>query len=62
MPDKGIPPEVLAEYVEDECPTCGAYILNPALHAQWHEHIQSSLRNLGERADRYKPPPVYGGR
>lgn len=49
-----IPPEVLAEYVDDECPTCGAWVLNVPLHAQWHIDIKT-------RADRYVDPPRYGG-
>lgn len=49
-----IPPEVLASYVDDECPTCGAYILNPALHESWHRQILDAARS-------YVDPPRYGG-
>lgn len=44
----------LVESVEDECPICGAWMLNPALHRDWHQKIW-------EEASRYKDPPRYGG-
>lgn len=53
--------EVLAAQVDDECPTCGAYVLNPALHRDWHGHLRAALNDLGRRADAYKDPPRYGG-
>ena len=40
------------EQVDDECPTCGAYVLNHALHRDWH-------RTIRDEARRYKPPPTY---
>ena len=44
--------DVLVASVEDECPTCGAYVLNHALHRDWHADIS-------RRADSYSPPPTY---
>lgn len=44
----------LVASVDDECPTCGAYMLNPELHANWH-------RDIARRADSYVSPPTYGG-
>lgn len=46
--------DTLVASVEDECPTCGAYVLNHALHANWH-------RDIAEAASSYVSPPVYGG-
>lgn len=48
----------LVEAVQDECPTCGAYVLNPALHSDWHRTLREQLFKVGQ----YVPPPTYGGR
>lgn len=50
----------LVEQVEDECPTCGAWMLNPALHKEWHAKLRLRLQELEVEASRYKSPPVYG--
>lgn len=44
----------LADAVEDECPTCGAWMLNPQLHHDWHERLNVEVR-------KYREPPRYGG-
>lgn len=53
--------DTLVASVEDECPTCGAYMLNPALHESWHHNLSDRLRAISEKAGRYVSPPVYGG-
>lgn len=56
------PIDPLVESVEDECPTCGAWMLNPALHRNWHADTISRFHAIAAEARRYKSPPVYGGR
>lgn len=45
----------LVAAIEDECPKCGAYVLNQALHADWHVHLRKAIENAGE----YKPSSLY---
>lgn len=52
----------LTDAVEDECPTCGAYMLNPALHRDWHADTDRRFRTIDAEARRYRPSPRYGGR
>lgn len=52
----------VVEQVEDECPKCGAYVLNHALHAEWHRHLRLAVEEAQAEAKRYKSPPRYGGR
>lgn len=49
----------LADQVEDECPMCGAYMLNPALHRDWHLSIATQLQAIENEARAWKPPPTY---
>jgi hypothetical protein len=51
----------LVESVEDECPTCGAWMLNPALHRDWHKKQDQRFHEIAREASRYKSPPTYGG-
>lgn len=51
----------LTEGVEDECPTCGAWMLNPQLHKNWHADTDRRFRMIDAEARRYKDPPRYGG-
>ncbi len=54
--------DAVVEAVQDECPTCGAYVLNPALHRDWHQQWRQRMSEVAAEASRYKSPPVYGGR
>lgn len=51
----------LVEFVQDECPTCGAYMLNPALHADYHARLRQQFIDLDRLARQYVSPPRYGG-
>jgi len=55
----GIDPVV--EEVADECGTCGAYVLNHALHKDFHARQKRQFEHLDELARRHVPPPTYGG-
>jgi hypothetical protein len=50
----------LVEQVQDECPTCGAYVLNEALHRDFHRRQREQFINLDQLARRYVDPPRYG--
>lgn len=52
----------VVEQVDDECPTCGAWMLNPALHADFHRRQREQFEHLDALARRYVSPPRYGGR
>lgn len=52
----------VVEQVNDECPKCGAYVLNKALHEDWHMHLRAAIEEAQAEARRYKSPPRYGGR
>lgn len=54
----GIDPVV--EEVSDECPTCGAYVLNQALHEDFHRRQRQQFEHLDALARRYVEPPRYG--
>jgi hypothetical protein len=53
------PHDALVDFVEDECPTCGAYMLNPAIHRDWHEKQRRQFGQLDEAAHAYRPAPRY---
>lgn len=57
--DEWVDPVV--EQVDDECPKCGAYVLNKALHEDWHMHLRAAIEEAQTEAKRYKSPPRYGG-
>ena len=52
----------LVEALNDECPKCGAYVLNTGLHEEWHRHLRLAIEEAQTEAKRYKSPPRYGGR
>lgn len=49
----------VVEQVDDECPKCGAFMLNKALHEDWHRHLRISVEEAMKEAKRYKSPPRY---
>lgn len=54
------PLDPLVEFVQDECPTCGAYMLNPALHRDWHNGLGDRLSAILTRASRLTGLETYG--
>lgn len=54
----GIDP--LVEEVADECGTCGAYVLNHTLHADFHRRQKQQFEHLDRLARQYVEPPRYG--
>ncbi len=45
----------------NECPTCGAYMLNEELHSEFHRRQREQFVNLDHLARQYVPEPRYAG-
>lgn len=54
------PLDPLVDFVADECPTCGAYMLNPSLHRDWHSRLGDRLAQLDRDANRLTGWETYG--
>jgi hypothetical protein len=50
----------LVEIEQDACGTCGAYMVNPALHADWHARQKAQFEYLDRRANRLTGLETYG--
>jgi hypothetical protein len=50
----------LVEIEQDTCGTCGAYMVNPALHKDWHERQRQQFIELDRKASRLTGMETYG--
>ncbi len=60
MPESEETRDPLVDFVEDECPTCGAYMLNPALHRDYHARQKAQFEHLDRKASRLTGMETYG--
>jgi hypothetical protein len=54
------PIDPLVEIEQDGCGTCGAYLVNPALHQDWHDRQRRQFEGLHRLASRPNGMETYG--